>query len=101
MASRYGRITLATRQDNAGRFDSVQITGAQQPFPAGWIEDALGVGDGAHGGSLFRFFRSMQYFDHGLSASPAIHGGVKRDKRVIGAKGASNSWRGSPNFQVG
>ncbi|MCL2657592.1 MAG: DUF2339 domain-containing protein [Betaproteobacteria bacterium] len=38
--------------------------------------------------------------DHGLSASPAIHGGVS-ETNIIGAEGASDLWRGSPNFQVG
>jgi len=33
--------------------------------------------------------------DHGASAGPGIHAGVKRAKPFLGAEGTPNSWRGS------
>jgi hypothetical protein len=44
------------RQDDPGRIDGVQIAGAQQPLLVGQIKDALGVGVGEHGESMFRLF---------------------------------------------
>ena len=65
------------RQDDPGRVDGVQIAGAQQPFLADQIEDALGVGVGAHGWSMVRLFVECNILDekqeharHGLAAGP-------------------------------
>jgi len=49
------------RENDPGRIDGVQIDGAQQPLLAGQIEDALGVGGGEHGVSVFRLFAQCNF----------------------------------------
>jgi hypothetical protein len=44
------------RQDDSGRIDGIKITGAQKPLLAGQIENALSMGEGGHGRSMFRLF---------------------------------------------
>jgi hypothetical protein len=43
-------------QDDPRRIDGAQIAGAQQPLLAGQTEDALGMGVGKHGRSMFLLF---------------------------------------------
>ena len=41
---------------------NIQIAGAQQPLLAGQIEDALIVGTGEHGWSMFRYFVECNFW---------------------------------------